>query len=156
MFCFSNVTNNRGLSNNAFLPSQLDSISQSDNGIEQSQSPSMILKQRAIMNNRLSNNPIIHQSNSINGMTTSSINPVYEYLNNSSLTSMKQTRSLFEGVSDENNDDILDDQQQYDRSSSTGDRQSMSLSEKTRKQIFSARIFKPFQNIRFRKKNTNS
>jgi hypothetical protein len=134
----------------------LDTISQSDSGIEQSNSPSITLKQRAIMNNRSSNNPTFVQSNSVNSITNSSINPTYENLINSS---MKQSRSLFNGIPDppnDNNDYLIDDQQQYDRNSSTGDRQSIPSPGKTRKQIFSTKIFKPFQNIRFRKKNSNS
>ena len=153
---FSNA-NSRGLPSNNFLPSQFDSISQSDSGFEQSHSPSVILKQRAIINNNNNNNrsshsPTILQSNSVNGIT----NPSSEYVNNSPLTSIKQSRSLFEGVPDEYNDYTFDDQPPNDRSSSAGDRQSMSSPEKTRKQILPTKILKSFQNIRFRKKNSNS
>ncbi len=158
--------NNRGLATNSFLANQIlqqDTISQSDSGIEQSNSPLTTLKQRAIMNYRSSNdrfstNPSVLHSNSSNSITNSSINPTnYEYLKNSS--SMKQIRSLFEGIPDlsnENNDSIPDDQVQYDRNSSTDDRQSISSPEKTRKHIISTKLFKPFQNIRFRKKNSTS
>ena len=114
----------------------------------------MILRQRAMINNnnRSSHSPTIPQSNSVNGTP----NPSSEYASNSPIASVKQSRSLFEAVSDENNDYTFDDQPPYDRSSSAGDRQSMSSPEKTRKQILSTKILKPFQNIRFRKKNSTT
>lgn len=167
MIVFSNA-NCRGLSGNSFLPTQIsqqDTISQSDSGIEQSNTPSTILKQRAILNNRSNNNSSILHSNSANSITNSLINSsgidrqnVSDYLDNS-LSSIKQSRSVFEGIPDlqnDNQDFILDDQQQYDRNSSNGDRQSMSSPEKRRKQMISSKILKPFQNMRFRKKTSTN
>jgi hypothetical protein len=150
--------NNRGILTNTFLPTQIsqqDTISQSDSGIEQSNSPTVNLKQRAIINNRSLNNSSVIHSNSANGITNSSINS--DSIDNTS--SLKQSRSVFECIPDlqnDNQDFMLDDQQQYDRNSSTDDRQSMSSPEKKRRQIISTKLFKPFQNMRFRKKNTTT
>lgn len=154
---FSNI-NNRGILTNSFLPTQIsqqDTISQSDSGIEQSNSPSTNLKQRAMINNRSLNNSSVLHSNSANGLMNSSINS--DSIDNSS--SIKQSRSVFECTPDlqnDNQDFILDDQQQYDRNSSTDERQSMSSPEKKRKQMISAKLFRPFQNMRFRKKNSTT
>ena len=159
--------------------SQQDTISQSDSGIEPSNSPSATLKRRVIMNmrssnERLSNNPSTFHSNSANGLTDSHSNSTavnrqntYESLDNS--LSSRQTKPVFEGISDlqvDNNDSISDDQQQqqqqqYDKTSqsidsSYDDGQSSSSPEKTRKQMISTKFFKPFQNMRFRKKNSTS
>ncbi|CAF1159111.1 unnamed protein product [Adineta steineri] len=171
----------RGVSVNSLLPtsiSQQDTISQSDSGIEQTNSPSATLKRRAIMNNtrssneRLSNHPPMSYSYSTNGLLNSHITPpsidrqsTYEIIDNSSLS--KQTKSLFEGVSDihtDNNDSLSDDQQlqqQYDKNSlnvdsSNDEGVSSSSPEKIRKPMISSKLFKPFQNIRFRKKNISS
>lgn len=153
--CFSNVTN-RGLINSNYLQSQTsqqDSISQSDNGIEQPNSPSFTLRQRAMLKTRSATNPSMIHSNSSNGIT----NSPSEYRDNSPATSMKQSRTTFDGMLDQSNDDLLDDQQQQDeKNPSITDIHSMSSPEKRRKQIISTKIFKPFHNIRFRKKNSTS
>jgi hypothetical protein len=157
--------NNRGLSGNSTAPiqtSQQDTISQSDSGIEQSNSPSSTLLRRTLMNTRPTNNntSVIH-SNSANSLNDqhSSIdrhNPS-EYLDGS--LSSKQTKSLFEGIHDlqlDNNDSISEYQPLNYDSKSSDDRRSMSSPEKTRKQMISTKLFKPFQNMRFRKKNSTS
>ncbi len=172
--------NSRGLPINSLIPNQIsqqDTISQSDSGIEPSNSPSTILKRRTMMNirssnERLSNNSSVLHSNSANGLIDSHSNSTvidrqstYESLDNS--LSSRQTKPVFEGIIDlqaDNSDSISDDQQlhQYDRNSqiidsSYADGQSSSSSpEKTRKQMISTKLFKPFQNMRFRKKNTTS
>ena len=113
------------------------------------------------MNSRPSNNPSVIHSNSAHSLTNSHLNSNTtdrsEYPE--SILSTQQAKSIFEGIHDlqmDNNDSISDDQQlQYDRNSSQGDRQSMSSPEKSRRQMLSSKIFKPFQNIRFRKKNTS-
>jgi hypothetical protein len=156
--------NIRGISGNSLIPTQIsqqDTISQSDSGIEPSNSPTSALKRTKLMNSRPSNNPTVIHSNSANSLTDSHLNSNIidrsEYPEG--LLSSKQAKSVFEGIHDlqmDNNDSISDDQQlQYDRNSSYGDRQSMSSPEKSRKQMLSSKLFKPFQNMRFRKKNTS-
>ncbi len=152
---YSSNLNSRGLITNALFPtsnSQQDTISQTDSGFEQSNSPSVTLKQRAMKNNRSLTNPTILHSNSNN-----SINNTPDSVDASS--GMKPSRSLFESIPDlpnEKNGYSPDDLQQYDRASSTDDRQSISSPEKRRKQLLSTKIFKPFQNMRFRKKTSTS
>ena len=154
LLCFSNVTN-RGLIGSNFLQSQTsqqDSISQSDSGIEQSNSPSFLLRQRAMIKTRSVTNPSMIHSNSSNGLT----NSPSEYRDNSPATSMKQSRTTLDGMLDLSNDDLLVDQQEDDLNPSVTDLHSMSSPEKRRKQHISTKIFKPFQNMRFRKKNSTS
>ena len=95
-------------------------------------------------------------------MRTRATNPTRLISNNSSSngqpnscespesSSMKTSRSLFDGISDLPNENY-----QIDRSSLNDDQISQSSPDKIRKQIISAKLLKPFQNIRFRKKNNN-
>ncbi|CAF1327685.1 unnamed protein product [Rotaria sp. Silwood1] len=165
--------NSRGLSTN----SQQDTISQTDTGFEQSNSPSTTLKNRFITNYRPSNehqsnnSPILYSrsSNCLNDLNRNSTNfhrpNTYESFENSSIPKPKKPSS--EGIPDRqisNNDSISDDQQQQQQSdgysqiinSSPDDRQSLSSFEKTRKQLISTKFLKSFQNIRFRKKINTS
>ncbi|CAF0756162.1 unnamed protein product [Adineta ricciae] len=171
----NSTLNTRVISMNSLLPTQVsqqDTISQSDSGIEPSNSSSVTLKRRAIMNNRSSQNPPVSQASSTNGNLDSHLSSTstdrqnsYELLNSSSLS--KQTKSLFQGIPDsqmDNNDSISDDQQQhmqhdrnyqYAHESSNDEGHSSSSPEKIRKPI-STKLLRPFQNIRFRKKTSNS
>ena len=132
--------------------SQQDSISQSDSGIEQPNSPSFTLRQRATLKTRSVTNPSMIHSNSSNGMT----NSPSQYRDNSPGTSIKQNRRTFDGAFDLSNEDLLDDQQQDEPNPSLTDLHSLSSPEKRRRQIISTKLFKPFHNIRFRKKNSTS
>ncbi|CAF1031135.1 unnamed protein product [Rotaria sordida] len=162
---------NRGLSGN----SQQDTISQTDNGLEMSNSPSAILRNRFMANCRQANehqpnnSPILYSksSNSLNDLNRNTINynrpNTYDSLGNT--LPSKQTKSSYEPITDRqfsHNDSISDDQQtQLDGNSqiinsSIDDRRSLPSLEKTRKHIISTKFFKPFQNIRFRKKISTS
>jgi hypothetical protein len=108
-------------------------------------------------------------SPSASGLSDSNLNPTavdrqntYESLD-ISLSSRQTNPSLGDtlDLQSDNNASISDDPQQYDRTSQYADstydeRRSISSSEKTRRQMISTKLFKPFQNIRFRKKNANS
>jgi hypothetical protein len=157
--------------------SQQDTIS--DSGYEQSQSPSNTLKRRAIANNaminhrssteRLSSFPLSVYSSSSYGLNDFPLTSAagldrentFESLDLSS--SSKQTKPLFEAVPDyvmDSNELVADQQQKVNGSTpsvdtANDDRRSTS-SEKVRRQLLTSRIFKPFQNMRFRKKSNTS
>ncbi|CAF2070722.1 unnamed protein product [Rotaria magnacalcarata] len=149
--------------------SQQDTMCQYDIGFEQPNS-STVMRNRSTMNNRASTDHLANSSSLLPSYSTNGIIDVYRNSTvftrpntNDSLdnSSSKQIKSLFDGNADRQistNDSLSDDQlQQSDGNSqvinsSNDDRQSVSSVGKPRKQIISTKFFKPFQNIRFRKK----
>ncbi len=168
-FFFSNI-NNR--SNQI---SQQDIMTRSDNGFEYPNSPLLSLKRRAITNStlfsnrsteRLSSNSRMVYSNSINGLNNSNTTVTGMMRQNPDdsfdiLSLNRQIRPTFDIITDQQSDKNDDHQQEYDRKSqisdSVYDDQQTTLSvDKKRKQMITTKLFKPFYNIRFRKKNNVS
>ena len=153
--------------------SQQDAINRSDSGYELSDSSSTVLKRRAIMNSRSSNEflsvnssmPHSDSTNCFNDLQSKSaplnLQNTCDLVDNS--LSSKQAKPLFEGLPHfqlYTNESACDDQQklqQYDQNlpsgeSSNNDYHSLSCLEKPRKQTISTKIFRPFQ-IRLKKKS---
>ncbi|UJR33378.1 hypothetical protein I4U23_020826 [Adineta vaga] len=167
--------NNRSVSTNPLYttyPSSQDIMSISDSNFDYVNSPSTTLKRRTVANNvspsnrsstdRLLNPSTITYSHSTNGLydlSTNSTGMSRQDASDSPDTSSlgKASKPIFDITSDygtDNNDFILDDQ---DRKSTifdsvSDDQQSIS-SNKSRKQILSSKLLKPFQNMRIRKKS---
>ncbi|CAF3202703.1 unnamed protein product [Rotaria socialis] len=142
---------------------------QYDIGFEQPNSSTGI-RNRLTMNNRPSTDHLANSSSLLHSYSTNGIIDAYRNSTvftrpntNDPLDNLpsKQIQSLFDGNADRQistNDSLSDDQlQQSDGNSqvinsSNDDRQSVSSVGKPRKQIIATKFFKPFQNIRFRKK----
>lgn len=143
-----------------------DSVSLPDSNTDYTNSPSSILKRRTVASNLLSANrssterlnaPSIPYSHSTNGL--------YDLSSTSTATSdpieipslAKQARPVFDLISDFGNDSNDFNTDEQDRKSNiTGslsdDQQSIS-SNRSRKQVLSTKLLKPFQNLRVRKKS---
>ncbi len=150
-------------------------MTRSDNGFEYPNSPLLSLKRRAITNStlfsnrsteRLSSNSRMVYSNSINGLNNSNTTVTGMMRQNPDdsfdiLSLNRQIRPTFDIITDQQSDKNDDHQQEYDRKSQISDSvyndQQTTLSvDKKRKQMITTILFKPFYNIRFRKKNNVS
>lgn len=133
-----------------------------------SKSPSATLKRRTYTNNSIMNNslspdhltpsPRIVYSHSTNGL--SNLNIVRQNTEDSLdiLPYNRQTKPIFDIVTDsqyDNNGSIPDDYDKKSRISnfSNDDQQSISSPDKKRKQYLSSKLLKPFHNMRLRKKS---
>ncbi len=150
--------------------SQQDTASSTDSGFDYLNSPSLTLKRRTFANiistsnrssgDRLMNNSTMKYSDSTNGLCDTMRQDTSDSLELPSLA--RQTKPTFDLIPDlqtDNNNFIIDDHQnQYQRKSNLTDSipddlQSNTSSEKSRKQIISTKLLKPFQNMRLRKKS---
>ena len=129
------VTTQRTLASNAFFPSQ---ISQQDTTSppETPFDPSMILKRRMVNSLGLMSNDRFSTYPSTNGS-----NDDRENLNETSDLTL--------------NPKIISTETKIEDSNPIDDRRSMS-SEKVRRQALTTKLFKPFQNLRIRKKSNTS
>lgn len=169
VFYFS-TQNNRGFAgiSNSTQLSQQDMTNQSDAGFESTNS-STVFRNRPTMNNRPSMDHLYNNSSIYHSHSAMGVNELYRNsatLNRQAInesienTSSKQNKSVLGNTMNpqiSTNDSISDDLQLYDGNSqlinsSNDERQSLSPVEKTRKQLITTKIFKPFQSIRFRKK----
>lgn len=167
MFLMFSTTTNRSMIQSHSFASQ-DTISPPEPSFDQSNSPSMILKRRvmnnvALMSSRPSSDRLATypSMNSSNGLNELSIGSDRENLNDSPdvlpFTS-KAMKPVFDPIPDLNVENaepvFVDDQREMNLTPSTDpadDRRSVS-SEKARRQALANKLFKPFQNLRLKKK----
>lgn len=137
----NNNTIQRSLASNAFFPSQIsqqDTISPPETPLDSSSSPSTMIKRRVVnsvglmMNDRLSTYPSTNGSNDERENPTESSD-----LTKTTVENNPTTESMAEDLNP------------------IDDRRSMS-SEKVRRQGLTTKLFKPFQNLRIRKKSNTS
>jgi hypothetical protein len=146
-------------------------MQRNDNGSEYSNSPSTV-KRRTFTNSTLFSNHLSsdhlslnrkivysHSANGLNNSTESTRPNTYDSLE--ILSTGQQSKPIFDIITDsqfDNDDSLLDDQDRKSQISESmySDQQSVLSPEKKRKQLFSTKLLKPFQSMRFRKKTNNS